>query len=80
MRLMIWLLVIGLVIGGIQYAASNRYEYFSQGQQQMRRDRWTRKVEVWACVSEFRGTDTAYFPMAGDPRDKSCALFGWTTQ
>ncbi len=81
MRLMIWLLVLGLVAGGVHYAATNRYEYFAQGQTQTRRDRWTGKVEVWACVSQFRGTDTRYFPMAGDPnQDKSCVLYGWTTQ
>jgi hypothetical protein len=78
MRLVIWLLVLGLVAGGVHYAATNRYEYFNQGQ--TRRDRLTGKLEVWGCVSQFRGTDTAYFPMAGDPQDKSCALFGWTTQ
>jgi hypothetical protein len=79
-RLVVWLLVIGLVAGGVQYAASHRYEYFKDGSAQTRRDRWTGKVEVWACVSQFRGTDTPYFPMAGDPQDKSCALFGWTAQ
>ncbi len=80
MRLVIWLLVLGLIAGGVHYAATNRYEYYTQGQTQARRDRWLGKVEVWGCVSQFRGTDTAYYPMAGDPQDKSCALFGWTTQ
>lgn len=77
-RLTIWLLVILLMVGGIRYAVATRYEYFTEGTARARKDRWTGAVQVWGCVSQFRGTDTPYFPMAGDPNtDKSCALYGW---
>ncbi len=79
-RLTIWLLVILLVAGGARYAAENRYEYYAEGPTQARRDRLTGAVQLWGCVSQFRGTDTPYFPMASDPADKSCALFGWITR
>ncbi len=81
-RLAIWVLVILILAGAVYAAATPRYVYFAEGTAQLRKDRWTGAVEVWGCAAyQFRGTETAYFPMAPDSNaDKPCTRYGWTTR
>jgi len=46
---------------------------------QTRKDRWTGDVQVWGCAAyEFRGTETAYFPMAPETNaPKPCTRYDW---
>jgi len=81
-RMVIWLLVIGLLVGVAYAATTNRYQSFMEGSTQVRRDRWTGAVQVWGCTAyEFRGGETPYFPMAADSNtDKPCVRYGWVTR
>lgn len=81
-RLMVWLVVVMLVAGGVYTAMKTRYEYFTDGTADARKDRWTGTVQVWGCAAaNVRGTESAYFPMAGDSGEpRTCARYGWVTQ
>lgn len=74
-----WLLVIFLMAGGAYAAATTRYEYFTEGTAQARKDRWMGSVQVWGCAAyQVRGTESAYFPMAPDSsKDRLCTRYGW---
>ncbi len=80
-RLAVWLLVILSIAGGVYAATTTRYEYAPNGTEQMRKDRWTGDVQVWGCAAyEFRGTETAYFPMTVSDKDKPCTRYGWISR
>lgn len=77
-----WILVLGLLAGGVYAAVEGRYEYFTEGTAQLRRDRLTGAVQRYECVALYvQGTESAYFPMASD-RDppRQCARYGWRTR
>ncbi len=79
-RLASWILVILILAGAAYVATTTRYGYFTEGTTQERKDRWTGTVEIWGCTAyEFRGTESAYFPMATDSNtNKPCTRYGWT--
>ncbi len=81
-RVAVWLLVLLLIAGGAYAATTTRYEYFTDGTAQVRKDHWTGAVQVWGCVAyQFRGTETAYFPMAPETNaDKPCTRYDWITR
>ncbi len=80
-RLAVWLLVILFIAGGVYAATTTRYESVPNGTEQMRKDRWTGDVQVWGCAAyEFRGTESAYFPMTPGDKDKPCTRYGWITR
>ncbi len=81
-RLTVWLVVILLVGGGAYTAVKNRYVYATEGQTQMRTDRWTGDVQVWGCAAyEFRGTETAFAPLTVESTpNKPCTRYGWVTR
>lgn len=81
---MVWLFVIILAGGGVYVAAQGRYEYFNEGSQRARKDRWTGAIQTYGCVARYaRGTESAQYPMAvpgSSEPERECSHFGWMTR
>jgi hypothetical protein len=79
-RLASWVIVITLIATGVYVAINTRYEYPSSGTERVRRDRWTGDLQVWGCAAyEYRGTESAYFPMTPGGTNKPCTRYDWVT-